>query len=59
MLFRGQTFDYPGIVPSLFRLKPEEVPATAGDDAARLYMECYRISSWDLVEAKRQQRIEE
>lgn len=59
MLFRGQTFDYPGIVPSLFRLNEGEVPATAGDDAARLYMECYSISSWELVEAKRQRLLED
>jgi hypothetical protein len=59
MLFRGQTNDYPEVLPTLFRKNAMKVSPALPELATRFYVECYGIGSWDLIEVKRRQRLEE
>lgn len=59
VVFRGQTKDYPQILPSLFRPNTPEVPTDISTIAARLYVECYALGSWEGFEEKRREEFEE
>ena len=59
VVFRGQTHDHPQVLPSLFRKNAPSVPSNVAELAARFYVECYGISSWDEIESKRLKRLED
>jgi hypothetical protein len=56
--FRGQTKDYPEVIPSIFRKLGLEIDG-AEKLAVRLYIRCYRISDWGKVEKAYLQEIED
>jgi hypothetical protein len=57
IVFRGQTKDYPQLLPSLFRLS--EPLVCNGELVLQLYVECFNICRWDKLQEAYMQRVRE